>query len=397
MVGAENQPSRREIEQQANTIGQYLTAEAQKIAETTHFGGKIDIRSPCEGHLWTPAVAQLLMGPRSNGLLMQLYNEYLHQMVLLRDSLLPFENFADVHFHLQKSTRGPGLRKFESARAQILVECLTRSISQKTLLEVAKTFIAPDLPEGGYGFQGDNVTVLPAFLFGSSSPRLLRYHSAAIDASRRRTLFVYEHEDYYTAPRTDITQTKPDEPPLPLLNDAQDVQASLALEDSHRPHTAILKLRLDIPGSTCISVDVGQVARGLRFSTSLHAESQYATTSNGASNGNGNGVSAQHPAGVNLYSAPTFLSLSGLISAPDADRATYAIRAVHPLIQLALLGKIYPHNVFVATGDDSEGIARAQSAPAKFGGRWVILGGVDGNVGVGEAFEELVGGKGGKL
>lgn len=36
------------------------------------------------------------MGPKGSPEIMQLFNEYLHQLILLRDALMPFENWEEV-------------------------------------------------------------------------------------------------------------------------------------------------------------------------------------------------------------------------------------------------------------------------------------------------------------
>ncbi|KFX98273.1 hypothetical protein O988_04448 [Pseudogymnoascus sp. VKM F-3808] len=353
--------SRQEIQAQANTIGTYLVEQARKL-DLENPNLNIDIRSPCEGHLWTRAVANLLMGPRSNGQLMQLFNEYLHQMVLLRDALLPFENYRDVRFRIQKSKSGPGLRSFEEARSALLMECLTRSVSQKTLIKVAKAFTAPDLPTGGYGFQYSSFVVLPAFLFGSTSPRLLRIHPAQIEKSEKPILFDYDYPDYYTAQRTEISQDIDVENQASIGTSIGN-KYSLALEKSleSENNKRVLKLRLNVPEGSCLAVDVGQVARGWRFSTHLqHAPENTQTT-----------TPPLEEKTTIIHKINNVLGLPGLVSSTDAD--THIIFATNPLIRLALLGKLYPHNVFLAKGET--GVAVAESFPEKFGGRFVIIGG----------------------
>jgi hypothetical protein len=354
--------ARQEIQAQANKIGIYLVEQARKL-DLENPNLNIDIRSPCEGHLWTHAAANLLMGPRSNGQLMQLFNEYIHQMVLLRDALLPFENYQDVRFHIQKTKSGPGLRRFEKARSALLVECLTRAVSQKTLVEVAKVFTAPDLPTGGYGFQYSSFVVLPAFLFGSSSTRLLRIHPAQIEKSEIPILFDYEYPDYYTAQRTEISKDTEVTTSQASFGTSIGTKYSLAVEKSSESadNRRLLKIRLSVPEGSCLTADVGQIARGWRFSTHL-----------------------QHvPANIQPRTPPiedktsivhitnNVLSLPGLVSSTGAD--THILFATNPLIRLALLGKLYPHNVFLA--DSKESIADAESFSEKFGGRFFIVGG----------------------
>lgn len=358
----QGQSSRSELQAQANRIGLYLVEQARKL-DLEDPNLNIEIRSPCEGHLWTRPVANLLIGPRSNGQLMQLFNEYLHQMILLRDALLPFENYQDVRFQIQKSKSGPGLRKFEQARSALLVECLTRAVSQKTLVDVAKTFTAPDLPSGGYGFQYSNFVVLPAFLFGSSSRSLLRIHPTQVEKAESPILFDYEYPDYYTAQRTPISEDVDVLAKQASIGTSSATKYSLAAEkpSGFPDNRRLLKLRLSVPEGSCFTVDVGQIARGWRFSTHLQdvpGNSQRTTPP------------LEEKTSI-IHQAPNVLSLAGLVSSPDAE--THVIFATNPLIRLALLGKLYPHNVFLA--EDEGGVAEAESFPEKFGGRFVVVGG----------------------
>ena len=52
---------------------------------------------------------------------MQVYNEWLHQIILLRDFLLPFENFEDVKFEV-KAGAAEGTRPIEGIRSQLLMQ-----------------------------------------------------------------------------------------------------------------------------------------------------------------------------------------------------------------------------------------------------------------------------------
>ncbi|RSM09489.1 hypothetical protein CEP52_004101 [Fusarium oligoseptatum] len=103
--------SRREIANQAQVIGDALVEYARSTPQGDEVDQNVRLYSQCEGHLWTPAVAALLLGPRSNAQLMQLYNEWLHRMILLRDALLPFENFDQVPLVISSSNK-QGIRDF---------------------------------------------------------------------------------------------------------------------------------------------------------------------------------------------------------------------------------------------------------------------------------------------
>ncbi|KAL8987357.1 MAG: hypothetical protein Q9177_003418, partial [Variospora cf. flavescens] len=94
-VNMAGESARKVMANQAQRIGSLLVRCAQNAPPPDVTGPQMTVRSPCEGHVWTREVAGLLIGPRSNGNLMQVYNEWLHQIVLLRDGLLPFENFDE--------------------------------------------------------------------------------------------------------------------------------------------------------------------------------------------------------------------------------------------------------------------------------------------------------------
>ena len=128
---ASNDVARSEIVHQANRVASTIVKHVKKSVKAAPKSLDFRIRSPCEGHLWTHSVAALLFGPRSDSQLMELYNEWLHRMVLLRDSLIPFENFEEVPLVIPPgSTRG--IRDLEEPRRAFLVHCLTGNIQQIT-------------------------------------------------------------------------------------------------------------------------------------------------------------------------------------------------------------------------------------------------------------------------
>ena len=266
--------ARKEVAKQAERIGQTLVGYVRDAA-IPQFDSLTFVRSPCEGHIWTHKVASLLLGPRSNGQLMQLYNEWLHQMVLLRDALIPFQNYEDVMIPIS-TENGPGLRHFEAAREQLLLQTLTRSVSQKTIVDATKALLAPGLPSGGYALQYSHGLVVPAFLAGCSSLHLLRWCPAQVDSSASELLFDYEFSDYYSAPRVDIG------PPVgalaagawfPAENAAGETKVvecscesrKIGGSKSEAPLARLLKLRISFDKGAPVEVDVGQIARGRRY------------------------------------------------------------------------------------------------------------------------------------
>ncbi|POR31211.1 Uncharacterized protein TPAR_08581 [Tolypocladium paradoxum] len=164
---------RGEIVFQANHIAKAIIAFVHDNVRPSVGSQNVRFRSPCKGHLWTPAVAALLIGPGSDAHLLELYNEWLHRMVPL---VIPEGSNRDI-------------RDLEEPRKFFLVRCLTGAIQHMAIIDLAKAFTARNLPRGGCGFR-------LAFL------HLLRYHPARLYNSEAEVLFDYEHQ-YINAPRSE--------------------------------------------------------------------------------------------------------------------------------------------------------------------------------------------------
>ncbi|KAJ5660840.1 uncharacterized protein N7484_000212 [Penicillium longicatenatum] len=180
-----------EMTQQAKNIGDTLLQYA--LEDNYSVAGIADLKvfSPCEGHKWVPPAGQLLRSSRGSPILMMLYNEWLHQITCLRDSLLSFENFKEVQLDLSDPSHR-GTRRMESFRDSYLFSIRAQTHTDADILEAAKVLTAPTLPQGGYGFQYSRGTVLPAALFTQSETRLLRYfpvHVHETDGEEECVLF----------------------------------------------------------------------------------------------------------------------------------------------------------------------------------------------------------------
>lgn len=363
--------SRREVAKQSFRISKTLTQYIEDVSDPS-MDSNIRIQSSCEGYLWTDSVANLLRGPRGNRQLIQLYNEWLHQMVLLRDSLLPFQNFVDVQLYVQSRT-GPGLRDFEEPRSKFLVQCLTRTVSQVALVDIAKVFTAPNLPSGGYGLQYSHGLLLPAFLSGSNSLHLLRFHAAYLDESvadsGTEILFDYEYTNYPSAPRAEIRDPIDIIPPnrwSPALSSvvkSEIKECSLAVEKSNDkgPLRCFLKLQINLDDGVRVSVDIGQIARGRRYAYQM-AESR-AVLKTPSNPGFSTPASLCNPIDI--------LTLPGLVTSQDSG--IFLIPAANPVIGLALLGKLYPDNVVMLGGQQAPAIAEAIGKD--YGPKFVLFGG----------------------
>ncbi|KAL2812984.1 hypothetical protein BJX63DRAFT_432273 [Aspergillus granulosus] len=376
--------TRTEIIIQAHRIAKTIVSYVRD-APSREINPRLQIRSPCEGHLWTPAVAALLTGPRGNAQLLELYNEWLHRMILLRDSLLPFENFADVPLVIPESS-SRGIRDFEEARKLFLVQCMTGAVQHQAIVDLAKVFTSRGLPRGGYGFQYAHGLVLPAFLSGSNSIHLLRYHPARLDDNSVDLLLDYEHKEYVNAPRTVLQNGEDDEDVknvtkwnlsslLPFDSCALQ-SSSIAIDSTHNDsRRRVVRLQLTLESGLCIAVDLGQITRGRRYAYELQV-------SGGSSKPNGtapktNGVEVQELPRTLVHKVADILSQPGLVISPrarqDQGSAIHVIPVADPIIKLALLGKLYPENVILVRDQDS--IEAVTKTGKGFSERFVILDG----------------------
>lgn len=360
--------SRSEVVMQCYKIAITLTQYIEELPKS-RIDKNVRVQSHCEGYIWTDAVANLLRGPRGNRQMIQLYNEWLHQMVLLRDSLLPFQNYADVQFSV-RCVKGPGLRDLEEPRSKFLIQCLTRTVSQAALVDLAKVFTAPDLPLGGYGLQYSHGLILPAFLSGSNSLHLLRFHSAYLNAMVAKAgsdiLFEYEYADYPSAPRSEVCDPVDIIPPnrwassLSTLIKVEVKECALSVE-ALNDNRCLLKLRISLNESVHVSVDLGQIARGRRYAYQ-RIETRRSPTESPTT-----GFSTP----VSLCNPTAILRQPGLVTSQDSG--IFLIPAANPVIGLSLLGKLYPDNVVML--GDKQAPTVAEAIGKDYGPKFIIFGG----------------------
>ena len=370
-VDSRTDSSRKEMAQQASRIGDVLVQHAQE-AIAPYINAKLVVRSPCEGHLWTSDVVQVLMGRRSNGMLMQIYNEWLHQLVLLRDALLPFENFNDVQLNF-KPNSPPGTRPMEKIRSQFLLELMTTQVKRSTILDVAKVFTAPGLPSGGYGFQYAHGTVIPTSLLTGAPSVLLRYVPAILDeeVGQKEILFDNEHKDYYSVPRTEIDKpaaTFPSAYAAELINETSlssklaDSTLNVTLAKAESGAIRQIKLQGSFEDESRFSIDLGQIARGLRYAYRAPAiKTEY-----------------EKPAPASPESWPFFMhKAADVLAQPDLVTSNrdglHVILAASPIVRMALLGKLYPENVVLLK--EGQALSDALRVGKAFGPKFVIVGG----------------------
>ncbi|NUU60125.1 hypothetical protein [Paenibacillus agri] len=376
-----------QAQQIGNTITNWLREDALHDVAIRQFGqkalGHLELRSRCEQHLWTPAVAQLLMGPSGSPIVMQLYNEFLHQIILLRDALLPFSNWQEVPFDLKDIERVKGLRFLEQHRRQFLVELLTGGISHRVIVQFAQCTLRTSILEVGYGFQYRLGTVLPAGIglpiAATDFPRsLLRWHPVwtvkiGNEPEPEAIAFEYELDDYYSARSnlldTTLTSVGSDNRLLDT-NKAQliivGLEQGLADHEMGVQATRKCQLRLKLnTDSGAFEVDLGQAARGHRYlyrSPGTVAGEQLSPITDGSPEAAIQSVEAQH-----------LLALPNLVTAATG---IYTIQTKqNSLLQWMLLGKLYPENIIAADQTGWGDIQTTVNTLGKqFGAKFVIEG-----------------------
>jgi len=379
-VLAQDDRVKNELLGQAQTIGAALVSWAHEALAArsgeqcygTAALADLELRSRCEKHLWTPGAVSIMMGPSGSPEVMQMFNEYLHHMVLLRDALLPFVNWEQVPIEI--GPEASGLRFIEPARERFITQLVMKGIPNKEIVAFAQSVLGVGTKEIGYGFQYHLGTVLPAMIGGSlptASNSLLRWHSAALvsptikDAvtgqEQQNFIFVYANEDYEAAPRSFIgTGTNASAVEYSFSEEAEIIPAFIGGDH------IVLTLQL-LSGSTAYAIDVGQITRGYRY--------MYRPDS-GTEDIEGNG-GPDHSTWIQ-HSAADLLKLQGL--AAFGDGVHYTSAGGNPLVLLALLGKLHPQNIVFLesgwTGSNNE-VARALRAGKQFGAKVLLSAGGD--------------------
>lgn len=322
-VGPDRGSASRELGSQADALGREIASWATTALDQllTHPiplpAGPLVVRSHCYGHLLTHPATDLLMGRRGGPVAIQLYNEWLHQMVLLRDALLPFTNWQDVPLLVTPT----GLRHTEPARDAFLTELLVRQIRHTGIVDFARHVVTGTSGPTGYGFDHGGGTVLPAVVDGSplTAPRhLLTWRPAPGQVADDTTTYVAEAEDYYAAPRTLVEE-------LPPATGTSGPAAGRVVSGPAADGTRTAHIEVTRDGTTA-RVDLGQALRGHRFA-------RLAPTPEAA------------PAGeartADLWDV---LRAPGLVWT-ETGEVTVDATAQDGLVALALLGRLYPENV----------------------------------------------------
>ncbi|SHN48152.1 hypothetical protein [Cryptosporangium aurantiacum] len=340
-AGPDAAPAAREFAAQADTIGREIAAWTgaaldRLLADRTPFpAGPLVVRSHCDGHLLTHPATDLLMGRRGGPVTIQLYNEWLHQMVLLRDALLPFVNWQDVPLRVTPT----GLRHVEESRERFLAEVLFRQVRHTSVVRFARSVVTGAGGPDGYGFDTDGGTVLPAVVGASpltAAKYLLRW--AATAPGGEPATYINEIDDYYTAPRT-LIETLPGPGAAHALRGR--VVAGPVREGIRTARVEVTR------GTASASVDLGQALRGHRFASRQ-------------------GPAAGGDAGpIRPVDGWAVLSADGLAWTEDGDVLVDA-SGQDDLVVLAVLGTLYPENVVLrrASSDSRQVPSRPEPVTA---------------------------------
>ncbi|KRE36536.1 hypothetical protein [Paenibacillus sp. Soil724D2] len=362
-----------ELTLQAKRIGEGLTHWARELnsqkRSLKQYGESVlndlKFRSHCDHHLLTPKANALLFGPTGGPEVMQLFNELLHQFVLLRDALIPFDNWEEVPIEVKESENAKGLRFLEQARTEFLTELMVRKISHKALIKYAQSVLSSGLSTVGYGFQYRLGTILPASLGASVAvaPRYL-LHWYPVQTVLNGTsdepaavAFDYEYHDYYSAPRSMAGTSSAIQLEFrnQELGDASEAQIIVGGDGSDR---IVLQISLQF-GSANYVVDLGQAFRGHRFMY------RPKTTSKPDS-----GTVPVNPTSISEHHAWDILRLAGLVT---NDSGIHFITAGgNDLVLWALLGKLYPENVIVLDSVEEDEIEAAKISGKGFGTKFLI-------------------------
>ncbi|MEU6697864.1 hypothetical protein [Pseudonocardia sp. NPDC046786] len=141
-----------------------------------------DIHSSCVGYAWTPAVVALLLERPGRHAARNLYNEWLWQLVLLRDVLIPFSTPERTRVHADAD----GLTRLQDDRDRFVVQLMTRRVAHAELVRFAARVSVPDaaVPGAAFGFRTGDALVLPPVALGGpvlGPAHLLEWRTGGID------------------------------------------------------------------------------------------------------------------------------------------------------------------------------------------------------------------------
>lgn len=317
---------------------------------------------------------------------MQLCNEWSHRLVLLRNALMPFENWDEVPLVVPAEDASSlpqkrGMRALEGPSDAFVMRLLSGRPPQKAIVDMANALTARGLPSGDFGFHYTQGTVLPAFLAGSASRSLLRFYPARVpDSAAAEVLFDYEHQSYDDAERSEM----PFQPTAAKQSETTSVSAALpgtvasVLRSRPVPRSqdprATLHVEVELRGhpEAVFPVCLGQIARGRRFAARPRKINDAADS----------GAAPAPAANIVLHRVEDALSLPGLVFSAAEEKQSgqeqqqkqqqntlHVFPVSDPLLGLALSGKLYPGNVVVLGENDD--LVRALWVGRGFGTKFI--------------------------
>jgi DNA-binding transcriptional LysR family regulator len=137
-------------------ILEWVAADAASPKDRAPQVGALAFESLCTGHRWPDDVVEQLALPGGGRVAMQLYNEWIHQLVILRDLALAFDDWADRPLPFGGPGPQRGLRRFDAARRQFREEIASHLPPERSLAQyraateaLASGEAALDPPGGG--------------------------------------------------------------------------------------------------------------------------------------------------------------------------------------------------------------------------------------------------------
>ena len=323
-AGLADQGVRGELRENAVAVSEMIL---DLVRSTSGTPGVTDIHSSCVGYAWTPPVVERLINGSGMHAARNLYNEWLWQLVLLRDALIPFTDPSQVRVLADAG----GLTRLQEARDWFAVQVMTRRIAHAAIVRFAAEAVTGGHAEGAYGFQHEGAVVLPPVALGGE---LL---GPAYLLSRHEGTLVAEDTVYFVQGQEDGEPTNTLSVPARAIGDVEVV----GLTDRLVPGppgpraTRTLSLVVGFDGHEW-TADRGRALRGHRY----------------AARPADPGGSRPAAATVDAWSGCAVLRQDGEVAVPEGGVIpTGGQRA----LTLALLGRLRPGNVVLYTGQEVGG------------------------------------------
>ncbi|MEU3168708.1 hypothetical protein [Streptosporangium sp. NPDC006930] len=155
-AGLADRDVRGELRENAIAVSE-VVLDLVRTVPGTEAPGPSDIHSSCVGYAWIPPVVERLIAGPGLHAARNLYNEWLWQLVLLRDALIPFTDPSRVRVLADAD----GLTRLQDARDWFVVQVMTRRIAHAAIVRFAAEALTGGHAEGAYGFQYGGAVVLP--------------------------------------------------------------------------------------------------------------------------------------------------------------------------------------------------------------------------------------------